>query len=78
MPHAKYLSYMIFHLEKKILLSYVQAPMQYNWKTGKNCLVWKKKGVTFYSVILTGQIAWIVMKIKKKELKKNTNILATQ
>lgn len=29
-----------------------------------------KKGITFYSVILTGQIAWIVMKIKKNN---NTN-----
>lgn len=41
-----------------------------------------KKGVTFYSVILTGQIAWIVMKIKiiiiQMSIKKNTNILATQ
>lgn len=43
----------------------------------------KKKGISFYSVILTGQIAWIVMKIFKKERrikkkkKKNPNILAT-
>ncbi len=42
-------------------------PCNITEKQAKTALCGKKKGVTFYSVILTGQIAWIVMKIKKQK-----------
>lgn len=45
MLHAKYIVYLTWSLNKKdLLLSYLQAPMQYNWESPAGQIASIKKG----------------------------------